>query len=248
MLIFQLRWTSSPRFTVARSRGRHSAKRDAGIAEILNEGILFAKQASGHSWFDYNIDPRELAQKLKSRTAANHQQRNSSRSLKEIVAEKLNNLLFSPLVTLKNEDQSISIKNQNIPSAASNNDQKTSNSNSNDKRKFSLNPDNPLSQLFMKLQSTNVRFLSPRLMPLFQLQQNVTSVASPDLLSFFQQNSQVSLPAMLQTLGYNETEAAMWMSVIGEATGTNDILRCGGTEMCSYCTGYCRLHMKKSMI
>lgn len=89
-----------------------------------------------------------------------------------------------------------------------------------------LPPDSIFMKILQKLQGTNIRMLSPRLAPLLPFeQQNVTNIASPDLLSFFEQNNSISLPSMLQTLGYSGTEATLWMSVVGEASGASDILR-----------------------
>lgn len=94
-------------------------KRDTGIAEIINEGVLFAKQVSNHPWFNYQLDHPAVAQKLSQLKAASNRHRNSStpRSVNEIVTEMLTNLVSSPMITLKStDDQSLS-KNKDSTTA-----------------------------------------------------------------------------------------------------------------------------------
>lgn len=232
-------------FSVQKRRHSHTVKkRDTGIAEILNEGILFAKQASNHPWFDYNIDHASVAQKLKQMKAASNHHTNSSapRSVKEIVTEMLTNLLTSPLITLKSQDDHSLTKFKDFSSTSGLIQESSSSSSSSsstiesqktsppspprNKARIPLTQDSVFLKILEKLQGTNMRLLSPRLVPLLPFgQDNVTNIGSPDLLSFFQQNSSISLPSMLQTLGYNNTESTLWMSVVGEASGVSDILR-----------------------
>lgn len=169
--------------TVRRS---HRAKRDMGVAEILYESVLLAKQASNVRWFDYQIDVHEIAQKFYDYDYAYDS--NEAAHVGLVATKALKNLLSSPLVMLKNDAVQYAGKSENQASSGF--------QTSSDEQSFlNTNHGSNLYNILRKLQSSlgQTRFLSPQFMPLFKAPKNINNILSPDMFGFSLDDGPTSL-------------------------------------------------------